>query len=108
MTGNVYRCDIQYLVTLYGKMLQVEPKIWMCPCDDPRCSAGVVYARGSDGRLYFQSNQTFQAKPPYIGIIIDNVEDLAGIQTLAALPRGDRAVFQAWLTQGLKEAILSA
>lgn len=104
---SVYRMDAQTLQARYRHALGVEPKLWKCPCHDPDCKAVVIYARGQDGRLYFQSNQTTQ-DPPGATVIVDNVEDFGVFLSSKILPRFDLGVYAQWLQQGLKEAILSA
>ena len=105
---NVYVADIDYIKSVFVRELGVTPGTWKCPCAEPACRAAVVYARGLDDRFYFMSTQTFQPKPPYPMIAIDNVEDFEPFLDSGILPDGDMYVYGIWLTNGLKEAILSA
>jgi hypothetical protein len=108
LLDKVYIADIEYIKAMFVAELSVAPKTWKCPCAEPACLAAVVYARGHDERFYFMSTQTFQPKPPYPMIAIDNVEDFGPFLDSGILPEGDMHVYAVWLANGLKEAIISA
>jgi hypothetical protein len=105
---EVFVADPEHIKGVFREILKVEPKTWKCPCEEPGCRAWVVYGRAIDDRIYFMSTQTFQSKPPYQTIRIENVEDIGLFLDSDMLPKGDMFVYRIWFGQGLKEAVLSA